>query len=91
LREGLRQYLLPDSTTVDTTEFDNDDGSMPAINTQDQSKAIFDRLFGTAKTDSSQVPALRPDTIKTKKQLRQEKREEKRRQKELEELNKPKN
>jgi hypothetical protein len=91
LREGLRQYLLPDSTTIDTTAFDNDDEPLPSINTQDESKTVFDRLFGKGRVDSSAVPALRPDTIKTKKQLRQERREERRRQKELEELNKPKN
>jgi hypothetical protein len=90
LREGLRQYLLPDSTTIDTTAFDEDD-NMPTINTQDQSKAIFDRLFGSGRVDSSTVPAIKPDTVKTKKQLRQERREERRRQKELEELNKKNN
>src|SRR5215217_111989 len=36
LREGLRQYLLPDSTTIDTTAFDTDD-PLPAIETQDDS------------------------------------------------------
>ena len=90
LREGLRQYLLPDSTTIDTTAFDEDD-NMPAINTQDQSKAIFDRLFGSGRVDSSTIPAIKPDTVKTKKELRQERREERRRQKELEELNKKNN
>jgi hypothetical protein len=91
LREGLRQYLLPDSTTIDTTAFDNEDEPLPSIDTQDESKNVFDRLFGKGRVDSSTVPALRPDTIKSKKELRQERREERRRQKELEELNKPKN
>ena len=82
LREGLRQYLLPDTTVIDTNAFDNDD-ALPAIETQDESKSLFDRLFG-GKKDSVSRPSITPDTIKTKKQLRQEKREERRREKELE-------
>lgn len=83
LREGLRQYLLPDSTPVDTSGFDDEE--MPAIQTQDESKNLFDRIFGKKDTTSSSV---RPDTTKSRKQLRQERREEKRRQKEQEQQNK---
>ncbi|TDQ09528.1 transglycosylase domain-containing protein [Pedobacter metabolipauper] len=83
LREGLRQYLLPDSATIDTTAFDGDD-PLPAINTQPESKNLFDRLFGTPGKDT--VSRSRADTIKTKKQLRQDKREERRREKELQKI-----
>jgi len=87
LREGLRKYLLPDSTTIDTSDFADDE--MPAINTQDESKNLFDRIFGKGKKDTSSV--IEADTTKSRKQLRQERREERRRQKELEKQNKPSN
>jgi hypothetical protein len=49
LRAGLRQYLLPDSTTVDTTAFDNED-PLPAIETHDEAKIfLFDCFFGVFK------------------------------------------
>ncbi|WP_276089243.1 biosynthetic peptidoglycan transglycosylase [Pedobacter sp. JY14-1] len=85
LREGLRQYLLPDSATIDTAAFDNDD-PLPAIETNDESKALFDRLFGSPKRDT--LPKLQPvDTVpKTRKELRQERREQRRREQELKEL-----
>jgi hypothetical protein len=82
LREGLRQYLLPDTTEIDTNAFDGED-PMPAIETQDESKTLFDRLFG-GKKDSVSRPAILTDTVKTKKQIRQEKREQRRKEKELE-------
>lgn len=85
LREGLRQYLLPDSTTIDTNAVDiGEDDMMTPEGMQDKSKNLFDRLFGgAAKKDTVKVqPAA--DTTKTKKQLRQERREERRRQKEQE-------
>jgi hypothetical protein len=82
LREGLRQYLLPDTAVIDTNAFDSDD-PLPAIETQDESKTIFDRLFG-GKKDTVARPASTVDTIKTKKEIRQEKREERRKEKELE-------
>ena len=89
LREGLRKYLLPDTVAVDTTVFDNDDPAMPAINTQDASKSLFDRIFGGGKKDSTNTQAVKPaDTVKTKKQLRQERREQKKREKELEKAKK---
>lgn len=85
LREGLRQYLLPDSTTLDTTAFD-DDGEMPVIETQDDSKTLFDRIFGGNKEkDTATRPTVKTDTLqKTNKQLRQEKREQRQREKDLE-------
>lgn len=83
LREGLRKYLLPDSTKVDTNAFDNDD-PLPAIETQDASKSLFDRLFGRKKKDTIAAPVIKTDTIKTKKELRQERRERRKREKELE-------
>jgi hypothetical protein len=82
LREGLRQYLLPDTTEIDTNAFDGED-PMPAIETQDESKTLFDRLFGGKKDSVSRLPIL-TDTVKTKKQIRQEKREQRRKEKELE-------
>lgn len=85
LREGLRQYLLPDSTTIDTNAVDlGEDDMMTPEGMQDKSKNLFDRLFGgSAKKDTVKVqPAT--DTTKTKKQLRQERREERRRQREQE-------
>ncbi len=84
LREGLRQYLLPDSTTIDTNAFDNDD-PLPVIETQDESKTLFDRLFGSQKKDTLVKPQLKMDTLpKTKRELRQQLREERRKQKEQE-------
>lgn len=85
LREGLRQYLLPDSTEIDTNAFDSED-PLPAIDTQDQSKTLFDKLFGGGggKKDSTSKSPVKVDTVKTKKQLREERREERRREKELE-------
>lgn len=83
LREGLRKYLLPDSTKIDTNAFDNED-PLPAIETQDASKSLFDRLFGRKKKDTIAAPTVRTDTVKTKKELRQERREQRKREKELE-------
>ncbi|RZK80254.1 MAG: penicillin-binding protein [Pedobacter sp.] len=83
LREGLRQYLLPDSATIDTNSFDNDEDPLPPVETQDESKTLFDRLFG-GKKDTVARPSTNLDTIKTKKEIRQEKREERKREKELE-------
>jgi len=85
LREGLRQYLLPDTATIDTNAFDSDD-PLPAIETHDESKNLFDRLFGgEAKKDSTSKPAIPVDTVKkSRKELREEKREQRRKEKELE-------
>lgn len=91
LREGLRQYLLPDSVKVDTTKFDPDnDSTMPVIQTQDESKSLFDRIFGSKKDkDTTSRSASKTDTLqKTRKQLRQERREQRKREKELEKLKK---
>jgi hypothetical protein len=84
LREGLRQYLLPDSTTIDTNAFDSDD-PLPTIETQDESKTLFDRLFGLPKKDTVTRPAPKLDSLpKTKKEIRQQRREERRKEKEAE-------
>jgi hypothetical protein len=87
LREGLRQYLLPDTATLDTTAFDDDDGQMPVIQMKDDAKSLFDRIFGGKKKDTTNNrPTEATDTVqKTKKQLRQERREQRQREKELEE------
>ena len=86
LREGLRQYLLPDTTTIDTNAFDNDDG-LPIIEMQDESKTLFDRLFGVPNKDTTARPTIKADTLpKTKKELRQQRREERRKEKEVEEM-----
>lgn len=82
LREGLRQYLLPDSAKIDTNAFDNDD-PLPAIETQDASKNLFDRLFGRPKKDTTTIQPIKTDTAqKTRKELRQERREQRRKEKE---------
>lgn len=89
LRESLRQYLLPDSVTIDTNAFDSDD-PLPVIETQDASKMLFDRLFGK-KPDTLVKPAPpKADSLKTNKELRQEKREERKKEKEQEEQKKEK-
>ncbi|PWS27948.1 penicillin-binding protein [Pedobacter yonginense] len=86
LREGLRQYLAPDTAVVDTTAFDEEDEGMPPVIMQDKNKNLFDRIFGGgSKKDTGNRQAIKPgDTAKTKKQLRQERREQRRREKELE-------
>jgi len=82
LREGLRQYLLPDSAKVDTTGFDSDTDAAP-VQMQDEAKNLFDRLFGKAKKDTTSKPAVVQDTVKkTRKELRQERRERRRREEE---------
>ena len=74
LREGLRQYLPSDSTTVDTAAMD-DDAPIPVL-MGDQSKALFDKLFPANKKDTASKKPVRIDTVKTRKQLRQERRNE---------------
>jgi len=85
LREGLRKYLLPDSTTIDTNAVEiGEDDMMTPEGMQDKSKSLFDRLFGgNAKKDTTKVQTA-TDTVKTRKQIRQERREERRRKKEEE-------
>jgi len=84
LREGLRQYLLPDSTTLDTNSVEiGEDDMMTPEGMQDKSKSLFDRLFGGSKKDTAKVQST-TDTTKTRKQIRQERREERRRQREQE-------
>lgn len=80
LREGLRQYLLPDSVVIDTTVLESDEGFVPP-GTIDRGKTLFDRLF-PAKKDTVAKPAAKVDTIKTKKEIRQERRAERRKEKE---------
>ena len=86
LREGLRQYLAPDTAVIDTTAFDDDGDGLPVVIVHDKNKSFFERLFGGgSKKDTASKQITTPtDTTKTKKQLRQERREERRRQKELE-------
>lgn len=87
LREGLRKYLLPDSASIDTNALDSDD-PLPAVETNDASKSLFDRLFGRQKKDTTNTPAVKIDTAKTKKELRQERREQRRKEKEQEKTGK---
>lgn len=87
LREGLRQYLAPDSTTLDTNSVEiGEDDMMTPEGMQDKSKSLFDRLFGGSSKKEKDTVKVKPavDTVKTRKQLRQERREERRRKKELE-------
>ncbi|MBC7417344.1 MAG: transglycosylase domain-containing protein, partial [Pedobacter sp.] len=80
LREGLRQYIAPDSLALDSAAFD-DDGDGPRVIMQDKNKSIFDRLFGREKKDTVRKAFVNPtDTAKTRKEIRQEKREERRRE-----------
>ena len=82
LREGLRQYLLPDSVVIDTNSLDMDDeDSMPIVN-QEKPSSLFDRIINSVKKDTSGKAATKVDTAKTPKQIRQEKREIKRKKKE---------
>ncbi|MBY0543009.1 MAG: transglycosylase domain-containing protein [Sphingobacteriaceae bacterium] len=82
LREGLRQYLLPDSVVIDTNSLDMDDeDSMPIVN-QEKPSSLFDRITNSVKKDTSGKAATKVDTAKTPKQIRQEKREIKRKKKE---------
>ncbi|RZK93257.1 MAG: penicillin-binding protein [Pedobacter sp.] len=81
LRDGLRQYLLPDSVVIDTNSLDPDNELMPPGGMQDSGKNLFDRLFGNVKKDTL-VKAAPTDTVKTRKQLRQERREERRKERE---------
>lgn len=86
LREGLRRYLLPDSAVIDTNSFDTED-PLPAIETQDESKTLFDRLFGDSKKDTIPRINIVSDTVKkSRKELRQERREQRRKEKELNDL-----
>jgi len=80
LREGLRHYLLPDSITVDTAAFDADENHTEGIPVAgDRPKNIFERLFGQkAPKDTVIHQAAKPDTVKTPKQIRQERREQRR-------------
>lgn len=82
LREGLRQYLAPDTAAVDSTAFEEDEEGMPVI-IQDKNKNLFDRIFGAP--EQKDTATIKPaDTTKTRKQLRQERREQRRREKEQE-------
>lgn len=88
LRSGLRKYLLPDSASIDTNVIDSDD-PLPAIQTQDASKSLFDRLFGRQKKDTTNIQPVKADTTKTRRELRQERREQRKKEKELEKTRNP--
>ena len=82
LREGLRQYLLPDSVVIDTAALEVDaDEPIAQPGTIDKGKTLFDRLF-PSKKDTVIRPSIKVDTTKTKKQLRQERRAERRKERE---------
>lgn len=82
LREGLRQYLLPDSIVFDTAALEVDeDGLVIPSATQDKGKTLFDRLF-PSKKDTIIRPSVKIDSTKTKKQERQERRAQRRKEKE---------
>ena len=76
LRESLRQYLLPDSTTIDTNAVEiGEDDMMTADGMQDKSKNLFDRLFGGSKKDTAKVQST-TDTVRNNKQSRKERQKE---------------
>ncbi|MCY1507032.1 Monofunctional biosynthetic peptidoglycan transglycosylase [compost metagenome] len=80
LREGLRQYLLPDSAVIDTAALDVDDDVLNGRPTvSERPKTIFERLFPSAtKRDTLVHQTPKADTVKTPKQIRQERREQRR-------------
>ena len=83
LREGLRQYLLPDSVLIDTNSLDMDDDEIiPTTGNQEKTTSLFDRIMGAVRKDTVNKTANKVDTTKTAKQLRQEKRELRRKKKE---------
>lgn len=87
LREGLRQYLLPDSIVIDTAALNSDDDMpMNEDGTIDRGKTLFDRLFPNKKDTVTRAP-VKLDTSKTKKQIRQERRAERKKQNESVPLN----
>ncbi|MFC4211820.1 transglycosylase domain-containing protein [Pedobacter lithocola] len=86
LREGLRRYLAPDTAVIDTNAFDDEEDGMgnAPVEMQDKNKNLFDRIFGGGKKDTATKVNVKPtDTVKSKKQLRQERREQRRRESEL--------
>ncbi len=83
LRDGLRQYLLPDSVVIDTAALDVDeDGLIIPPGTPEKERTLFNRLFPASKKDTVTRTAVKIDTSKTKKQIRQERRAERRKEKE---------
>lgn len=82
LRESLRQYLLPDSTLIDTAalDLDEDDMILPG-GMQDESKNLFDRLFSPSKKDTLIRKHIPIDTPQTKKEIRQERRANRKKEK----------
>ncbi len=81
LRDGLRQYLLPDSILIDTNSIELDDDSMPNLDPGVPNN-LFNRILGILKKDTSTKVPSKIDTAKTPKQLRQEKRDLRRKEKE---------
>lgn len=76
LREGLRQYLIPDSVVIDTNAIETDeDEMMTPAGMQDKSKNLFDRLFGGSKKDTSKVKST-TDSTKNPKRSRQDKQKQ---------------
>lgn len=82
LRESLRQYLLPDSTLIDTAALDLDEDDMILRGgMQDESKNLFDRLFSPSKKDTLIRKHIPIDTPQTKKEMRQERRANRKKEK----------
>lgn len=82
LRESLRQYLLPDSTLIDTAALDLDEDDMILRGgMQDESKNLFDRLFSPSKKDTLIRKHIPIDTPQTKKEIRQERRANRKKEK----------
>jgi hypothetical protein len=88
LRASMRQKLAnTDSATISKAlkQDENDDNDaavnvIPVAVVPEKKPNIFQRIFGGGKKDT--IVTRRPDTIKTPKQLRQEKRAEKQKEKE---------
>ncbi len=76
-KEGIR-HLLPKSTAaLDTADVEDDNDLLPLL-MQDKSKSLFDRLFPARKDTLVVQPAKKEDTVKTRRQIRQENRQQRR-------------
>ncbi|RZK49028.1 MAG: penicillin-binding protein [Pedobacter sp.] len=73
IREGLRAYLLPDSVEIDTNSLDleEEDEALNIRPNNSSPRTILQRIF----TPPKDTLVIKKDTVKTRKQLRQERRQ----------------
>ena len=94
LQKGLRKYLAPDTSVIDTSKIlDNDEEEMtPLANNREKTKSLLERLFGSSKKVDTVKSIIKIDSIpKTKKQLRQERTEQRQREQDTKKINNAKN